>query len=207
MSTLRALGRLLLYPDDRLGQAIPYIREALRDSDLAEHHRHSLEPLLERLQSSSPLHNQEHYVDQFDRYLSLHLFEYVHGQSRDRGKALLELNELYRKAGLAPATEELPDFLPLFCEALSLMPPKEAAAVLAEAAHVLQALAERLGAEGSDYGPVFMALASLSPRSPHPADVEEVLGALPKPLNSSAELDLRWREQPVRFMEAGEASP
>lgn len=207
MESARILGRLLLYPDTALGEAVVPIREALAQAGLPAGHRRALEPLLARLQSAPELDNQEQYVAQFDRYLSLHLFEYVHGQSRERGQALLALNQLYREAGLRPVGDELPDFLPLFCEALSVMPANQAAGALAEAAHVLQALAERLEAEDSDYAPVFAALAWLSPRTPHPADVEDVLRALPRPLGSSAELDLRWREQPVRFMDAGEGKP
>ena len=67
---------------------------------------------------------QERYFALFDRSrtLSLHLFEHVHGESRDRGQAMADLIALYRGHGLEPTASELPDFLPLFLEFLSLLP-------------------------------------------------------------------------------------
>lgn len=200
MQALRALGRLLLYPTPALQDSLPAITEALeQEPRIPRSDRTKLKPLLQRLRSTPLMQNQELYVDQFDRCLSLHLFEYVYGQSRDRGKAMLELRALYESFGLFPETDELPDFLPLFCEALSFLPFQQSSELIAEAAHVLKALEERLTAENSDYAAVFAALASLSATKPHQADIEDILASLPRPLKQDADIDLRWREQPVRF--------
>src|SRR5207244_13070491 len=89
---------------------------------------------------------QERYVLLFDRTrsLSLHLFEHVHGESRDRGQAMIDLKNQYENAGLEISATELPDFVPLFLEFLSTRPRADAYELLGQPAHILSAMAERL---------------------------------------------------------------
>ena len=78
------------------------------------------------------------YVELFDRgrATSLHLFEHVHGDSRDRGPAMIDLQRTYEQAGLVSRRDELPDYLPVMLEFASTQPPREARAFLGEiAAH------------------------------------------------------------------------
>lgn len=88
--------------------------------------------MIEELASQDLYELQARYVDLFDRSraLSLHLFEHVHGESRDRGQAMVDLKALYESHGLEITASELPDFLPLFLEYLSLRPLEEAKALL-----------------------------------------------------------------------------
>ena len=133
------------------------------------------------------------------RSLSLHLFEHVHGESRDRGQAMVDLKAQYEKAGLEQDSTELPDFLPLFLEYVSTLPAAEARDALAQPAHIFAALAERLRKRRSAYEAVFRALVALSAAKPKEDDVAALL-ALPDPdANDFAALDAAWEDEEVRF--------
>jgi nitrate reductase delta subunit len=144
---------------------------------------------------------QADYVELFDRTraLSLHLFEHVHGESRDRGQAMVSLRERYRAAGFDIASNELPDYLPLFVEFLATRSAREAQAMLAEPLHILAALAQRLRKRGSRYADAFEALGCLASRRPADAAVDEILKADVDDPNDLASLDRSWEEAEVRF--------
>ncbi len=144
---------------------------------------------------------QERYVLLFDRTrsLSLHLFEHVHGESRDRGQAMIDLQNLYAEHGLAVTGGELPDFLPLFLEYLAMRPPREACELLSQPGHILSALAERLRKRDSAYAAVFRALVALAATKPN-KDVVATLLEEPDPAaDDLAALDEAWEDQPVQF--------
>ena len=86
--------------------------------------RRQLDDLLNDIAGGDLYDLQERYVLLFDRTrsLSLHLFEHVHGESRDRGQAMVDLLTMYEERGLAAVKNELPDFLPLFLEFLATLP-------------------------------------------------------------------------------------
>lgn len=202
MLTYRVLSRLLSYPSAEMTAALPELRavlarECLLDSrDLA-----ALAPLLAELAEEPLLNLQERYVLLFDRSrsLSLHLFEHLHGESRDRGQALVDLAGLYAEQGLAIAERELPDYLPLFLEFLSLLPAREAAALLAEPAHLLEALHRRLLKRGSSYAAVFGVLLRLAETKPDAAAVAALLQEPEEDPNDRAALDRAWEETAVTF--------
>jgi nitrate reductase delta subunit len=150
---------------------------------------------------------QAAYVDLFDRSrsLSLHLFEHVHGESRDRGQAMVSLRERYRAAGLDIAANELPDYLPLFLEFLSVLPPAEAQAMLAETAHILRVLGERLEKRQSPYALIFQALDQLAAAEADPAGLAALRDAPCDNPDDLAALDRSWEEAEVRFG-AGDAA-
>ena len=89
---------------------------------------------------------EESYVALFDRgrATSLHLFEHVHGDSRARGQAMVELQALYAKAGLEPSGNELPDYLPMMLEYLSLREEAEVKDMLGDCAHIVRAIGQAL---------------------------------------------------------------
>jgi len=103
-------------------------------------------------------------VDNFDRgrQTSLHLFEHVHGDSRDRGPALIDLMQTYEKAGLQFNADELPDHLPVVLEFASTQPPEVAKEFLGEMAHILNALFSALVARNSPYASVIAAVLEVS---------------------------------------------
>lgn len=133
------------------------------------------------------------------RTLSLNLFEHVHGESRDRGGAMVSLIETYREGGFDPVTSELPDHLPVLLEFLSTRPAAEARDTLADAAHIFSALSERLVRRESVYAAVFNALVELS--GVH-ADKQAVANLLEEPEvdpNDLEALDKVWEESEVLF--------
>ena len=144
---------------------------------------------------------QERYVLLFDRTrsLSLHLFEHVHGESRDRGQAMIDLRSLYEKNGLSISATELPDFLPLFLEFLSTRPISEARDLLGQTAHIVAALGERLAKRGSPYAAIFTALGEVAAADPASAAVEALLAEPDADPDDFAALDAAWQDAPVMF--------
>jgi len=206
----RILSALLSYPQDELLQAMPEIRDALEAFPAA---RESVEPLLAFLEAHTLIELQENYVATFDRNpsYSLHLFEHVHGESRDRGQAMVDLLETYRRQGFEPAVSELPDHVPLFLEFLSVLPDAEAQALLDDAIHVLAAVGSRLERGASPYAAVFIVLrdlATVTPRAqelPPVRDMDEAMEMF-GPGTDGVEPLLRPRmgdTQPLRFYPGG----
>ena len=195
--TYRALGALISYPTETLQAATGEIAAVLAEEGLVPApQRAAIDNLLAELAERDIYELQERYFVLFDRSrtLSLHLFEHVHGESRDRGQAMADLIELYRRHGLEPSAGELPDFLPLFLEFVSLLPDNEARALLAEPAGILLVLAERLAARKSGYEAVFRALATLA-NAPAIAGTD----ASDEDPNDLAALDAAWEEAAVHF--------
>lgn len=199
---LKALSLVLSYPDGELQRAMPEIGGVLAaDPRLTAAARRALRPLVEELAGHDVYDLQERYVALFDRSrtLSLNLFEHVHGESRDRGGAMVSLLETYRAGGFEPATSELPDHLPVLLEFLATRPAAEAREMLADAAHILEALAARLARRESAYGAVFAALLQLAGAQ---ADAAAVAALLEQPETDPDDLealDAVWEETEVRF--------
>jgi nitrate reductase delta subunit len=202
LKTLKALSALLTYPTAELQQACGEISEAIeKETALSFGMREQLHKLLTELATGDLYDLQERYVLLFDRTrsLSLHLFEHVHGESRDRGQAMIDLKAQYENHNLFMSAAELPDFVPLFLEYLSLLPAREASDTLGQPAHIFAALAERLRKRRSSYEAVFRALVALAATKPKDAEVSALL-TLPDPDASDlAALDAAWEDEPVKF--------
>ncbi|MFT4436590.1 nitrate reductase molybdenum cofactor assembly chaperone [Caballeronia sp. 15715] len=168
------LSTLLDYPEAELLDALQEINQEL--SGFPEATQAALQPLLALLREHSLIELQENYVATFDRNPahSLHLFEHVHGESRDRGQAMVDLLDEYRRLGLEMATNELPDHVPLFLEVLGTIDPVEAPALLDEAIHVLAALGDRLARDESPYAGVFTVLRSMTDVVPQAAETPPI---------------------------------
>ncbi len=163
--TLRVLAALLGYPDARLRSHLVEMGDLLRDERaLSPSRRHELVALMDALRRADPLATEADYVELFDRgrATSLHLFEHVHGDSRDRGPAMIDLGQTYEKAGLVLAEGELPDYLPAVLEFVSTQPPREAKAFLGETAHIFNAIFGALQQRESAYASVLGALLDLA---------------------------------------------
>lgn len=188
--SLRVLAALLGYPDARLREHLPEMGQLLHDEQaLSGARRAELDRLMDSLRSAEPLAAEAAYVELFDRgrATSLHLFEHVHGDSRDRGPALIDLGQTYEAAGLILAEGELPDYLPAVLEFVSTQPPGEARAFLAEMGHIFNAIFGALQQRDSAYASVLGALIELA-------------GETAKPVAPAPEpgLDESWAE-PVVF--------
>jgi nitrate reductase delta subunit len=195
--TWRALAALLSYPTEALQQATDEIAGVLfEEGIIPASDRAAIAILLHELATTDIYELQERYFALFDRSrtLSLHLFEHIHGENRDRGQAMADLITLYNSHGLEMAAGELPDFLPLFLEFLSLLPDAEARAMLAEPAAILRALTERLAKRNTAYTAVMQALADL-------ADAPPIgMSAIPEEdPNDLLAMDAAWEEAAVRF--------
>lgn len=200
--SLKAFSLILSYPTRALQAAMPEIAAVLvADSRLTAAARRDLRPLLDALAGEDIYDLEERYVLLFDRSrsLSLNLFEHVHGESRERGGAMVSLLETYQDAGFEPATTELPDHLPVLLEFLAMRPGEEARQILADAAHIFGALATRLERRDSAYAPVFAALGQLAGAAVDPQALA-TLEAEPEPDPNDLEaLDAVWEEAEVRF--------
>jgi nitrate reductase delta subunit len=189
MREFRALAALLSYPERELVDALPDLHKVLP----------GMQGLLGELHATPLITLQESYVELFDRSraLSLHLFEHVHGESRDRGQAMVDLAQTYATRGFAVADNELPDYLPAFLEFVSTLPAEEGKNLLKETTHIVRGLGDRLAERGSFYAAVFAELLRLAGE---PGLTKEI--RLSQPLKEDlAALDKSWMEKPVTFMD------
>jgi len=188
--TLRTLAALLGYPDASLRSFLPQMSEVLHaEHALSAARLAEIDALIGSIARADPLDAEAEYVSLFDRGrgTSLHLFEHVHGDSRDRGPAMIDLAQTYEKAGLYLAEGELPDYLPAVLEFISTQPRREAVAFLQEMAHIFNALFGALQQRETPYASVIGALLELAGEQAQPV----------KPLVEEA-LDESWAE-PVLF--------
>jgi nitrate reductase delta subunit len=188
--SLRVLARLLSYPDAQLRGDLDDMRQALlSEKAIAPARLEELDALISGLARGNALENEAEYVEVFDRgrATSLHLFEHVHGDSRDRGPAMIDLAQTYEKAGLFLGPDEMPDYLPVVLEFVSTQPPREARAFLGEMAHIFNAIFNALQQRNSPYASVLGALLELSGEKAHPVKIV-----------ADEPLDTSW-EEPVVF--------
>lgn len=181
--SLRVLARLLAYPDAELRSHLSAMREVLHEEHAVEPQRLAeLDALIEALALAPALETEAAYVELFDRgrATSLHLFEHVHGDSRDRGPAMIDLAQTYEKAGMYLAEGEMPDFLPVVLEFTSTQPPREAREFLAEMAHIFNAIFAALQQRESAYASVLGALLELAGEKAQPVQIaaEEPIDAV-----------------------------
>jgi nitrate reductase delta subunit len=124
MKTLKVLAILLSYPEESVHTNTKDLAEVLKEENLLP--KKTLKDLLVFLddyKNEDFLELQERFVSTFDRSRNhcLNLFEHIHGESRDRGQAMVDLKDMYASKGLFINKKELPDYLPLFLEYLSLV--------------------------------------------------------------------------------------
>ncbi len=180
--TLRVLARLLSYPDQEARTNFSEMAAVLKsEGALTAPRLAELQALMDSIARTAPLEVEAAYVELFDRgrHTSLHLFEHVHGDSRDRGPAMVDLLKTYETAGLCLAPGELPDYLPAVLEFASTQPPRAARAFLGEIAHLLNSLFAALQNRHGAYASVLGALLELAGEKAQPVNIaaEEALDA------------------------------
>lgn len=195
MKTFKILGLLLSYPEQEMVNHLEEMAAVLKEEDIIPPKLlKSLRPLIEELQKKDLIDLQEMYVETFDRGRAhcLHLFEHIHGESRDRGQAMVNLAEMYREKGFYIRPAELPDYLPLFLEYLSFCALGEAKELLGDAMSVIAVIGAKLQKRKNLYAPLFLALQAISE-----AKIDKKLlanAAMEKEDNSLEALDKEWEE-------------
>ena len=112
---------------------------------------------------------------------------------------MVSLLETYREAGFEPATTELPDHLPVLLEYLATQPASEAREILADAAHIFEALSARLSRRDSGYAAIFPALLQLAGAAADQDAVAELLETPDDDPSDLEALDKVWEEAEVVF--------
>lgn len=188
--SLRVLARLLGYPDAALRALLPELSAALHaEGALSARRLQGLDALIHHLDQGDSLDVETDYVELFDRgrATSLSLFEHVHGDSRDRGPAMIDLVKTYEQGGMLLDPDkvggELPDYLPVVLEFVSTLPAAQMRGFIGEIAHILNAIHTALIKRRSLYAHVLAAVLEIG-RQP----VETV--AVPE----DEDIDASWAE-------------
>ena len=201
MIELVIVSRLLEYPDAALWQHQQEMFEALASSEkLAKEDAHALGVFLRDLVAQDPLDAQSAYSELFDRgrATSLLLFEHVHGESRDRGQAMVDLMAQYERHGLLLDSHELPDHLPLYLEYLASRSAAQAREGLQDIAPILALLGARLQQRESPYAVLFDLLLLLSGSEVQAQTLETQVAQEARDDTPQA-LDAVWEEEQVKF--------
>ena len=200
MNVLKLLSVLMDYPEDELWAHRAELLAAADDPGLSTAHRARLVAFARELLDSDPLAAQEAWLALFDRgrSMSLLLFEHIHGESRDRGQAMVDLIEAYRKNGFALAAKELPDYLPLLLEYLGQRPPAESADWLKHVSHIVALLGARAAERQAPYAVLFDILVEMGAGGPDLRALRD--RAREEPRDDTPETMARlWEEEAVRF--------
>ncbi|MCS2159320.1 nitrate reductase molybdenum cofactor assembly chaperone [Scandinavium sp. H11S7] len=201
MKELVIVSRLLEYPDAALWQHQQEVYDALAESDvLSKEDAQSLCVFVRDQTQKDVLDVQAAYSELFDRgrATSLLLFEHVHGESRDRGQAMVDLMAQYAQHGLELDSRELPDHLPLYLEYLAQLPREEAQGGLQDIAPILALLSARLQQRESQYAVLFDVLLKLASTDVDSEKMAEKIADEARDDTPQA-LDAVWEEEQVKF--------
>jgi nitrate reductase delta subunit len=202
MISFKALSALLDYPTPELQAAADEIDQALAEERaLSASDLENVRAFTDRLRRTDIMDLQEYWIGLFDRSkrLALHLYEHSHGESRDRGQAMVNLALTYRMNGFELNASEMPDYLPLFLEFLSVIPEVHARRYLSDAVDIVEALRIRLDERDSTYAALLTALVGLAGRDTDDGEVEAILASEPEDPKDLEQLDAEWAEEPVDF--------
>lgn len=198
---LQALARLLDYPDAELQANVRELAAILGErSELTIDQAAEARTFCRQLGETQLLTVQAEHVETFDRgrKVSLHVFEHVYGESRDRGPAMVELSQAFQQHGLVLETGELPDYLPVLMEFCAQLPEADARAWLVEAGHVLQIVHVRLAERNSRFAVPLRLLMYLLDIEPYPERLTDMADKEKRDDTASA-IDRVWDEAPVTF--------
>ena len=201
MLILKVISRLLDYPSTQLFAAADELVEVVNKSaEISPDNRAQLVAFIRELTARDLYDAQESYDLLFDRgrALSLLLFEHVHGESRDRGQAMVDLISVYKSKGFELHSEQLPDYIPLYLEFLSQQEPGFAQEWLGDICHLMTMLSERLIERECYYSVLFDTLIALSG---HEVDREEIAETVSKEERDDTveAIDKEWEDKEIRF--------
>jgi nitrate reductase delta subunit len=197
MKTFKLLGLLLTYPEGTVYSAADELLQILHEEALLpEKSIKKIAAFLKTQNAQDLMAVQEDYVETFDRGRAhcLHLFEHIHGESRDRGQAMVDLIDAYATKNLHIDTGELPDYLPLFMEYLSRCEFAEASELLGEAIDVIAMIGLKLKKVQSPYADIFASIEVLSAVKADKVKVAQAVEKAPRDPETLEELDEEWKE-------------
>lgn len=198
METIKVLSVLLSYPNLDVHQNTNELADILkREAVLNKKQLNPVLAFIDDYQQQDLLTLQENFVSTFDRSRNhcLNLFEHIHGESRDRGQAMVDLVDIYAEKGLYIDKKELPDYLPIFLEYLSMCNDKEAQESLGDVIDIVAFIGASLKKDKSDYSVIFNALEDLSNIKANQFKVAQAVAGAPQDPQTYDELDKLWEEQ------------
>mgnify|MGYP000364856143 FL=1 len=200
MDILNVLSCLIDYPREGVISNKGELEGVIKNAGLQAPLETNLLAFVDTHTSKELLEWQSEYDALFERgrSLALWLFEHVHGESRDRGQAMVDLTALYREAGLELSQHELPDYIPLFLEFLSTQGEENAKKWLQDMEHILGLLFCRLEKRNSDYAVLFEALLTIADSDVNLDDIREQISGEKRDDTKEA-LDKEWEEEEVTF--------
>ncbi len=197
IKTYKILSLCLSYPNADLQLFLSKVKNELQKEVLLnEENIEGMTKFVNYFKNMDLTDWQAQYVQLFDnsRSASLHLFEHIKSDSKDRGQAMVDLMEYYKEGGLELSANELPDYLPVFLEFLSTQEIQKAAELLSEPIHIIARINKALSEKQNPYSYIFSAIVSLSSQQPNEKETAVIISN-EKPLDLDAEYD----EAPVEF--------
>ena len=201
MDILKVIACLIDYPRQEVQQNQDELTQVITQAtEISPDHRAALIESMANIYDGELMDAEERYTGLFEqgRSLSLHLFEHVHGESRDRGQAMVDLMAEYSDNGYEIDSRELPDYIPMFLEYLSNQPDLKAREWLSDVSHILAILGARLVERESPYANLFSSLLLIAGKEKEMIDnLEKVRDE--EPDNTPEALDKEWEEIAVTF--------
>ena len=200
MNILKLIGVMLDYPKDEMWQYRDELIAAGNDAALSVSRRKQLQTFITGRLDLDPMRAQEDWLALFDRgrSMSLLIFEHIHGESRDRGQAMVDLMESYRSNGFEMATRELPDYLPVMLEYLSMRPSEEVLDWLKHTGPIIELLAARATERQSPYSLLFELLIELGNGKVDLTLMRQKVASEERD-DTPEVMDQVWEEEAVRF--------
>lgn len=211
MIILKVISRLLDYPTEALFRASNELVQVIKTTRISARNKESLVSFIENLGKRDLYDAQERYDLLFDRgrSLSLLLFEHVHGESRDRGQAMVDLINVYQSKGFEVESSQLPDYIPLYLEFLSEQDSDFCEEWLGDICHLMTMLSERLIERKCDYSILFDTLIEISGVEVNRQEVSEAVKKEDRDDTIEA-IDKEWEDKEIKFddpIQAGEQCP
>jgi len=201
MLILKVISRLLDYPSAQLFESADELVDVVRDDkNLNEENKSGLIEFIMKLTARDLYDAQESYDLLFDRgrALSLLLFEHVHGESRDRGQAMVNLINVYNSKGFDVDSSQLPDYIPLYLEFLSEQNDDFAEEWLGDISHLMTMLSERLIDRDCYYSILFDSLIDISGIEVNRLEVSEAVQKEQRDDTIEA-IDKEWEDKEIKF--------
>ena len=204
MLILKVISSLLDYPTAEMFAAKDELKSVVEQTkELTTQNRTQLLDFIEQLTARDIFDAQESYDLLFDRgrALSLLMFEHVHGESRDRGQAMVDLMNVYKTNGFEVNSSQLPDYIPLYLEFLSEQTPEFIEEWLGDICHLLTMLSERLIDRECYYSVLFDSLVEISGQEiglEERAEIAETVKAEERD-DTVEVIDKEWEDKEIRF--------